>query len=339
MPSGLRPDPSTETSGARTPGADAAAAADGAAPTAESAGGSAEDVVFETAHLVDLVWGKIIGWVEGMVAMLPNLAVAVLVLILFAILARFAARFVRAGLGRAHANQQLIGLVSATARYAMLGLGLFVALDVLSLEKAVTSLLAGVGVVGLALGFAFQDIASNFMSGAIMALRRPFAIGDLVETGDSMGFVEDVSLRATTLRNFAGQRVIIPNKDVLQSAIVNYTQSGRRRVEVPVGVAYGSDLEEVRRVALEAVEDFPTRASDEEADVIFTGFGGSSIDLEVRVWLDLSADAPSYVVARSELIERVEKAFRAAEIEIPFPIRTIDLPEGFEIPAEMREAS
>lgn len=298
-----------------------------------------QDIALETTDLVNLVVDKLLTWVEGFISMLPNLAVAFLVLIFFAIASRYVGRFAASGLKRAHANAQLVSLGESTTRYAILGLGFFIALDILALEKAVTSMLAGIGVVGLALGFAFQDIASNFMSGVIMAVRRPFELGDLVETGGTMGTIERVTLRATIIRNFSGQTVIIPNKNVLQNPIINYSQTGHRRIELPVGVAYGSDLDQVRKVAIDAADGMTGLDSDEEIGVVFTGFGGSSIDLEVHAWLDLHADKTNFIKARSELIQRINRAFGEAGIEIPFPIRTLDIPSDAGLSVEMREAS
>ena len=298
----------------------------------------AKQVVFETARLVDIVWDKLMSWLETLIAMLPNLAVALVTLVFFGLLARFGSRMVAKSIRRAHVNEQVASLAGLSARVGFIGLGIFLALGVLNLQKTALSLLAGVGVVGLALGFAFQDIASNFMSGLIMALRRPFELGDLVETGGTMGFVERVTLRATVIRTFSGQLVIMPNKDVLQSPIVNYTKEGKRRIEIPVGVAYDTDLSRAIEVACEAASKVDGLDGSEAVDAVFTGFGESSVDLEVHYWLDLSADDTDYLQARSQGIVAVHSAFTEAGIEIPFPIRTIDLPggPGGEVPRESR---
>lgn len=286
---------------------------------------STDGLAFETEKLVTLAWDKVLGWVAALVEMLPNLAVAVLVVVLAALAARLASRLVERAARRAASNTQVVALLSSVTRVSVLALGLFVALGILQLEKTVTSLLAGIGVVGLALGFAFQDIANNFMSGVIMALREPFQIGDLIETHDTMGWVERVTLRATVVRNFWGQLVVIPNKDVLQSPIVNYSQTGQRRIEVPVGVAYSDDLSRAREAARKALEGLPDRDESKPVDVYWTGFGGSSIDMSARFWIDLSNDDTDYLAARSNAVQAIKSAFDEAGITIPFPIRTLDL--------------
>lgn len=263
------------------------------------------------------------GWGETAIEMLPNLAVAVAVLVVFGLLARLAQRLVRPGLRKISHNEQLQGLGVAAARVAVLCLGLFIALSILELDGTVASLLAGVGVIGLALGFAFQDIAANFMSGIILASRQPFKAGDTVEIGSFNGTIEHLDLRATVGRTFQGQLVTMPNKDVLGSHIKNFTTTGEWRVEVAVGVSYGDDLdaaEDAVRHALEAVE---VRDANKPVDVWFVGFGDSSIDMSARVWVDMKA-GQSFLVARHQVIKSLKRTLDDRGITIPFPIRTLD---------------
>lgn len=269
------------------------------------------------------LWSKLYGWLESGVTMLPNFALAVVVTLAFAYLSRLACRASRAGLKRFTDNDALASLVGTIARIAVLLIGVFTALSLLHLQKTVTSLLAGLGVVGLALGFAFQDIAANFISGAILAFRGPFRTGDIIEIDGYTGTVKDVRLRQTVLRTFDGLTVVLPNKHVFQNALTNYTRTDERRVDITVGVAYDSDLEQVRKAATEAVEELEGRDTSREIDCLFTGFGGSSIDLELRLWLK-QADQRGWLLARSEAIIRVKAAFDAEGIVIPFPIRTLD---------------
>lgn len=297
----------------------------------------ATQALTETEALVALVFEKLDAWLTGLIEMLPNLMVAIVVVVLAALVARLLSNLVERAAEKSAANAQVASLLAVATRLGILTLGMFVALGILQLEKTVTSLLAGVGVVGLALGFAFQDIASNFMSGIIMAIREPFQLGDLVETHGQMGHVERVTLRATILKNFSGQLVIIPNKDVLQSPITNYTQTRERRVEVEVGVAYDDDLEQALSVACEAVEEVPGRDASRDVDAIYTGFGASSVDMQVRFWLDLNDDKADYLKARSHAVVAIREAFEGAGISIPFPMRTLEFAAGNPATIEFRE--
>lgn len=127
---------------------------------------------------LDTLVTKVTDWGQQFIEMLPNMVAAIVVLLAFVLLARIASRLVEKGLRRATNHQALVGLGSTVTRLVVIGGGVFIALGILNLQTTVTSLLAGVGVIGLALGFAFQDMAANFMSGALMAIRRPFEVGD-----------------------------------------------------------------------------------------------------------------------------------------------------------------
>ena len=277
-----------------------------------------QDIVLETESLVNVVLEKVTTWITGFVEMLPNLAVAVLIVVIAALASRLFAKLVERAARHSSSNAQVASLLSTLTRLTVLSLGVFVALGVLQLEKTVTSLLAGIGVVGLALGFAFQDIASNFMSGVIMALREPFRVGDLVETHGTMGHVERVNLRATVVRNLSGQLVMIPNKDVLQNPITNYTSSGKRRVAIPVGVSYGDDLAKAADAARSALEDLDERDASEPVEVWWMEFGGSSINMEARFWIDLQAGT-DFFAAQSAAIEAIKRRLRRRRHLDPVP--------------------
>lgn len=266
---------------------------------------------------------KLHSWLEALVVMLPNFALAVVAVVAGALLARLTRNVAERGLMRVTGNVPVSQLLSNLARIAVVALSLFVALGLLQLEKTVTSLLAGVGVVGLALGFAFQDIAANFMSGFLMVLNQPFNEGDLVEVAGQRGRIKGISLRASELETLQGLTVLLPNKDVFQNAITNYTRTPYRRLDLSVGTAYGDDLENVRGVTLGAVQDVPHRDHSRDVRLFFEEFGDSSINFTLQIWLERS-DEIYYLEARSEAMIAIKRAFDQAGITIPFPIRTLD---------------
>lgn len=271
----------------------------------------------------DLILDKLTSWGMAFIAMLPNLLLALVVFCVFWYLAKGARKVAYKATMRISHNQEISDLIAAMTRFGVTVVGLFIALGLLNLDKTVTSLLAGVGVVGLALGFAFQDSAANFISGVMLAFRSPFSIGQFVETNGVLGVVDSVNLRSTILRRTDGQIIYIPNKDVFQNTIINYSQVSSRRVDLPVGVSYADDLQKVKRIAAEAVSGVHNRVADREVEVFFEAFGGSSIDLLIRFWIDFT-EPIDYFKARSEAILAVKSAFDAAGITIPFPIRTLD---------------
>lgn len=270
---------------------------------------------------------KVTGWIEGLVQSLPEIISAILLIVLFSYLARLVRNVVRRLMSRVTDHGPVKNLLGNGAYVALWALGLFLALGVLQLDQAVTSLLAGVGILGLALGFAFQDIAQNFIAGILMALRRPFTDGDLVETSGHFGIVEDIDLRGTLIRTPQGQLVQIPNGEVYGGAIVNYTESGSRRLDLQCGVSYGDDLEKARSVALEAMTELDGRDPGRDPELFYEEFGGSSIDFVLRVWLD-NADQGTFVRARSDAVIRLKKAFDEHDVGIPFPIVTLDFSDA-----------
>ncbi len=271
---------------------------------------------------ISKVLEKLDGWLEQLVLLLPNLLVALLVVVAFWL----AAKLVKKALVRLLdpiVPGQIARLLGTLAYLATLIVGVSVALGIVGLQKTVASLLAGAGIIGLALGFAFQDIAANFMSGVLLAIRRPFRVGELIETNDFFGTVQRITLRSTEIRTPPGQIVLVPNSQVFQNPIVNFSRTGERRVDLSVGVAYGDDLEKARSVAVAAVEQIEARQADRPVELFFEEFGDSSINFVVRFWIDFSRQA-EYLAARSEAIERVKVAFDEAGLTIPFPIRTLD---------------
>lgn len=271
----------------------------------------------------ELIQAKLLAWSKELVAMLPNFLLAVAIVFAGWLVARVVRNMTQRLMRRFTDSNTLNELVSSLFYLIVILIGAFAALSVLQLDKTVTTLLAGAGIVGLALGFAFQDIASNFIAGVIMAVQRPLRRGELVQTSGETGTVERIFLRTTELKNLQGLQVIIPNKDIFQSVLINYSRNGTRRVDLPVGVSYAEDLDHVKKVANAALATVPDVLLDRGIDVFFQGFGDSSIDLEVRFWVTFTNNR-HYQEVRSNALMAVKSAFDREDISIPFPIRTLD---------------
>lgn len=270
----------------------------------------------------NIVIEKVISWSENFVSMLPNFILALLSFILFALIAKYSTKLLKNILSRTIDNPALNNIISKTVYITVIIIGTFVALSVLNLEKTVTSLLAGAGIIGLALGFAFQDIAANFISGILMAARRPFKIGDVIETISHKGIVKKINIRTTELTSFQGQEIMIPNKEIFQNALINNSKNGKKRIDLGVGVSYGDDLEKVREITLAAVQSVPRRTKD-ELKLVFGEFGDSSINFTIMIWVEYKTHL-NFLESQSEAIIAIKKAFDANDITIPFPIRTLD---------------
>lgn len=270
-----------------------------------------------------IVFGKVEDWITTFFEMLPNLVVALLVLIIFYVAGKFARKGVSKLLQKATTNKTITNLMETIISISIIGIGVFIALSVLRLDGAVTSLLAGAGIIGLALGFAFQDIASNFISGVILSIRHPFGIGDIINTNDYYGTVTKLNLRNTIIRTVTGQIVYIPNKKVFENPLENFTSTGLRRVDLSCGISYGDDLEKAKKVATEAVDNVENVLSDKGIEFYYDEFGDSSINFKVRFWVKFATN-PDFWKVRSEAIIAISKAFDENDIMIPFPIRTLD---------------
>ncbi|HIL57495.1 MAG TPA: mechanosensitive ion channel family protein [Rhodothermales bacterium] len=275
---------------------------------------------------------KLAGWLDALILLLPNFVVAVLIVLVAAVIARFVRKGVHRLLEKATRQsagaRNVIDLLGTVAYVIVLAAGTFIALGVLNLDSFVTTLLAGAGVVGLALGFAFQDIASNFIAGVLMAVRNPFTVGQIIETNGHMGTVKELTLRSTLIETFQGQTVIIPNAKVFQEPIVNYSTKGTRRVDVACGVGYGDDLQHAQQVAMSAIEDLEGRLSERPVQLYYTEFGDSSINFVLRFWVDFRKQT-DFLGAQSEAIKAIKAAFDSEGVTIPFPIRTLDFdPNG-----------
>ncbi|MES1243288.1 MAG: mechanosensitive ion channel family protein [Acidobacteriota bacterium] len=275
----------------------------------------------------DATWGllarKLTGWGRAFVLALPNFLLAVGTVVAFWLLARAARNLVHRLLRRVSHSEQVTYLLAQGVYIAVLTAGMFAALGILGLQKTVASLLAGAGIIGLALGFAFQDIAANLMAGIYLSVRRPFRRGHLIKTQDYFGIVQEVNLRWTEVLTQQGQLVLIPNKQVFENPIMNYTARGTRRVDITLGVSYGDDLEKARQVAIESLESLPGRLPDRPVEMFYEEFAESSIDFTIRFWIPFQSQK-DYMAARSEAIVVLKKAFDAAGIQIPFPTRTLD---------------
>lgn len=277
----------------------------------------------EFSKYYDLIIEKIVHWAENLVSMLPNFILALLALILFVVLAKIARKVFLRLLYRTVQNKELDELLAKILYVTIIIVGAFVALSILNLEKTVTSLLAGAGIVGLALGFAFQDIATNFISGFLMAARRPFEVGDVIESGPFKGVVKTINIRTTEITSFQGQQIIIPNKDLFQNILVNDSTNKERRIDLSVGVSYGENLERVRKIAIKAVQDVPGRKQEKQVELVYEAFGDSSINFILMIWVVYNNQL-DYLKAQSEAIISIKKAFDENDIMIPFPIRTLD---------------
>jgi small conductance mechanosensitive channel len=254
-----------------------------------------------------------------LLALAPRVFAALVILLLSWIVLRVTQPAFRAALKRANFVDGLTKLlVDGLYRGVVLVFGAIMAAAQLGIN--VSALLAGLGVAGIALGFAAQETVANMIAGFLIFWDRPFTIGDYITTQDRYGEVKEITLRTTRIRTLDNTYVVIPNKIIIGDTVINHSMYGETRVVVEVGIAYKESIAAAREVLLRAIEGIEGVMTTPPPDVVSRTLGDSSVNLEVRVWIhDPAIERP--VGAR--LVEACKRALDEAGIQIPFPHRQL----------------
>lgn len=252
---------------------------------------------------------------EMLVGFVPQLVAALLVLAGFWVFLRITRPTLRGLLRRADFADALVHLlVDNVYRFAIWAVALIMALGQLGLNVAAA--LAGFGVAGLAVSFAAQDSLENTIAGFLIFWDKPFVVGDYITTQDRYGRVNNITMRTTRIRTPDNTYVVIPNAQIIEDVLVNHSQHGETRVQVPLGIAYGADIREAREVLLEAARGTEDVLDDPRPAVVVKELGDSSVNLAVRVWIAQAADERAVLF---QCLENCKIALDDAGIEIPFP--------------------
>lgn len=275
---------------------------------------------------VDQVTQSVERAAQAFFAVLPGLVLAIVIFALFVVIAKVVRT--RSEPRLASMRTPSFGRVFATLLQAgIVVLGLAVALPLAFPAVNVATMLAGLGLLGVAAGFAFQDILSNLLAGLLLIFRQPFVIGDQIEVDGMPGTVEEINIRDTRLRSFSGRLLIIPNTDVYMNAIEVQTDGDVIRSDVACGVAYGTDLAHAREVALETLRSVDGIETEPAPQVFYTEFGASSIDMDLRYWT--RSHQANLRAIQDQVVEAIHDAFEDAGIDIPYDIVTLDAGESF----------
>ncbi len=211
--------------------------------------------------------------------------------------------------------------ISSLSYYALVLIGLMVALAAAGFETSQFAIIFGA--LGVGIGFGLQNVVNNFVSGLILMFERPIQPGDVVEVSGTSGKVRAIGMRATTLTTFDGADVVVPNGTLLSEKLINWTLSDmNRRIDVDVGVAYGSDPRRVMALLSEVALGTPGIVPEPAPAIVFKGFGASSLDFGIRAWTN---DFGDWVTIRTEMTARVYEALAKEGIEIPFPQQAVHL--------------
>ena len=269
-----------------------------------------------------LVLEKVNDWVDGFFALIPNIAVAAVVFLVFVAIGVSTSWTIRRGT-RSRDRSDLGQVLGSVARWAIWAFGGLLALTIVMPSLKPGDLIAGLGIGSVAIGFAFKDILQNLLSGILILIRQPFRVGDQIVVSGYEGTVQHIQARATIIRTYDGRRVVIPNTDVYTNAVEVNTAFDLRRSQYGFGITYDSDTARAMQVALEAARGVEGVAEEPAPDVQSTDLGDFAKVVRLRWWTK-STQADVVHIA-SEVMLAVERAFAENGIEIPFPTQTLYL--------------
>lgn len=291
-------------------------------PATEPANNAATDMMtYQT--IADTANELLMSFVER----IPYFVAAIVVMIVFWLLSILFKKVVRKILGNRSRHQNLVKVFQRVGGALIFFIGFMIAMVVAIPGFTPAKLIGALGIGSVAIGFAFKDIFQNLLSGILLLLSEPFRIGDQIVSGDYEGTVEDIKIRATTIKTYDGRQVVIPNSDLYTSALTVNTAYKQRRLQVAIGIGYEEDIEVAKAEIIKALNHSDTVSAKSQPSVIATGFGDSTIDLMVRWFIEDGTQA-NKVTSIHQVIVEIKKALDAAGINIPFPIRTLDLSDS-----------
>ena len=280
---------------------------------------------------------QVIGMGQQFVRALPSIAIAIIILIVTWLIARIAAKIARRATASANIRPSLKALIDTLVKLVIWLSGLMVAAVVVMPGLTPASLLAGLGVGAVAIGFAFQYIFENFLAGVLIMVREKMRIGDMIECEGISGRVEHISLRETHIRKLSGELTIVPNSVLFKNPVEILTDEVKRRHEVVAGVSYDTDLDQAADVIRKAVESVQGVEAERGIDIFAQEFNSSSIDFKVRWWA--GSKPRDMWETRDRVVRAIKRALDEAGIEIPFPYITHTFKEQVPLGKNVGEAN
>ena len=283
----------------------------------------------EEEEIAETLGEQLAGWGEAALEAAPRVGVALLVLLITWVLVRA----MRSGLARVGRRMRpnLVEVLQLVASVGIYFLGGLVALTIVFPTITPGSALTTLGLGSVAIGFAFKDTFENFLAGILILFREPFRIGDFVECDGIEGRIEQITIRDSRIRQVDGQLVVVPNHELFRNPVVVRTDKELRRTSITVGVAYGEDVDESRRVIHDAVVAVDSVRDDvHDVQVFAREFNSSSLDFEVAWWT--GSQPVDIRASRDQVVGAVKRALDDAGIEIPFPYRTLTFKEPLPLP-------
>ena len=251
---------------------------------------------------------------EMTVGFVPKLLVAILILWVGMKLAKMVRKLIIKALERRNAEPSLKSFLGSLVDVLLKAMIIIMAMDVVGIKA--TSFIALLGAMGLAIGMALQGTLQNFAGGVIILLMKPFKVGDYIECGQFKGYIQEIRIFHTVMRPFNGRTIVIPNSELSNKSLINHTKEENIRLDVVASVAYGSDLEKVKEVLMEVINNEPLIQTEPKAPVVAVSeLGNSSVDLSMWMWVKVE----DYWTVWLRIRENIYNAFYRNNITIPFP--------------------
>ena len=270
--------------------------------------------------IIDSANGIFIGFVER----IPYFVASIVVILIFWFLSIVFKKVVYKFLGSRNRHQNLVKVFQRVGGALIIFIGFMIAMVVAVPGFTPAKLIGALGIGSVAIGFAFKDIFQNLLSGILLLLSEPFRIGDQIVSGEYEGTVEDIKIRATTIKTYDGRQVVIPNSDLYTSALTVNTAYKQRRLQLAVGIGYADDIAEAKSEIMQALDRADSVSKQASPTIIAVNLGDSTIDLVVR-WFINDGTQANKVSSIDQVLIEIKTALDKAGIDMPFPVRTIDL--------------
>jgi len=257
---------------------------------------------------IDYIHGILENWKQALLAFMPNLVLAIVVLAAFVALARMAKKVsLRAYSRSLKTNMDIPKIISSSIYFLLLLAGTFIVLQILGLEKVLTKLIAGAGIIGIIAGFAFQDIAANAFAGLLLNTQQPLKEGDWVLVNSSYGSVIKIGLLTTSLQTNAGQEVFVPNQIIYNTAVSNYTTFRKRRVSLSGSVTAVAGTDTLKPLVINEIKNVDLVLPGEEINFYYTGIDSTFVNFEICFWISFSSENDFKEAASDTIIQLKEQ--------------------------------
>ncbi|MEO6408617.1 MAG: mechanosensitive ion channel family protein [Burkholderiaceae bacterium] len=284
-------------------------------PTVTAAAASAADVPQRVDVDLGMAVERIDAWIDGATRMLPNIAVGLVVMLVFWGLGRVAQKLVRRA-GTRSDRPNLGEMLGGFVKWLVLLLGFLLAATIIIPSLKPGDLVSGLGVSSVAIGFAFKDILQNWLAGLLILIRQPFEINDQIEINGYEGTVERIETRATIIKTYDGQRIVVPNSDIYTHAVTVKTAHDRRRSQYDVGIGYGDGIEHARQVLIDAVSSVTEVLSEPKPEALTWDLAASWVTIRVRWWTE--SRRADVVQVQAKVLTAIKLALDEAGIDMPY---------------------